>query len=562
MTRSRVLTIALLIVTFATSGSAQTRWLDQFLERYKPPKVDPAASVTPQVSDEPWRLMVNQGVLPLSVNDVIRLMLASNLDVTVNRFSPLANQYVLQTLFQPFEPTLNISAQAARNTTPPTSQLQVGTGGAVPFSQLSHRYSVGYGQTLQSGTILGVNAVVNRNSSNSLFNTFNPAYFGTLTYSVSQPFFRNYGRAINGWQIRIGKNNVNISEIGFEMQTIDLVTAAENLYWDFVYQREDIKVHQQALALSEKTLADNKRQVQIGTMARIEVVQAESEVAQRQFQMVTTTYTADQTQDQVKKLITNLGDPALVLAQLSPLNPLPQPDESDIMPLEESVKYALESRPELRQLALQEQNGEVAMQYAKNQLLPALIVGASYTQNGVGGVQTNRSGLGGSQVSVIQGGLVDAFGQLFGYNYTGYTVGFNIAIPLSNKAEQAIYAKALSDKQVVAARRTQVLQQIALEVRNAHSVVVMNRARIQTAEKALELAMMQSEAEQKKFQLGNSQLRFVLQEQRNVTDAQTARNLALVSYAKALVTYDKAIGRTLRKNNVEIEKQLQVAGKL
>ena len=137
MTRFRVLTIALLIVTFATSGSAQTRWLDQFLERYKPPKVDPAASVTPQVSDEPWRLMVSQGVLPLSVNDTIRLMLASNLDVTVNRFSPLANQYLLQTLFQPFEPTLNISAQAARNTTPPTSQLQVGTGGAVPFSQLA-----------------------------------------------------------------------------------------------------------------------------------------------------------------------------------------------------------------------------------------------------------------------------------------------------------------------------------------------------------------------------------------------------------------------------------------
>jgi outer membrane protein len=562
MTKSRILVIALLIVAFAATGSAQGNWVDQFLSRYKPPQVDPAGTVTPQVSDEPWRLMVSQGVLPLSVSDVVRLMLASNLDVTVNRFSPLANRYVLQTLFQPFEPTLNISAQATRNTTPPTSQLQVGSGGAVPFSQLTHRYTIGYGQTLQTGTIIGVNAAVNRSSSNSLFNTFNPAYFGTLTYSVTQPFLRNYGRDINGWQIRIARNNVNSSDIDFELQTIDLVTAAANLYWDFVSQLENIKVQQQALTLAEKTLADNRRQVEIGTMARIEVVQAESEVAQRQELMVTSTYTADQTQDQVKKLITNLGDPALVLAKLNPLDSLRKPQTSDIMPLEEAIKYALESRPELRQFALQEQNGDIAVQYTKNQLMPALIVGASYTQNGLGGVQTNRSGLGGSEVSVVRGGLADAFGQLFGYNYTGYTVGFNIAIPLSNKAAQAIYAKALSDKQAVGARRTRMMQQIALEVRNAQSLVEMNRARIQAAEKALDLAVLQSEAEQKKFQLGNSQLRFVLQEQRNVTDAQTQRMLALVAYSKSLVTYDRAIGRTLRKNNIEIEKQLQVAGKL
>jgi outer membrane protein len=552
----------LLALLFGTTSSAQVDWVDQFLNRYKPPNVDPAATVTPQVSDEPWRSMVAQGVLPLSVSDVIRLMLASNLDLTVNRFSPLANRYLLTTFFQPFEPTLNVSAQVARNTTPPTSQLQVGQGAvAVPFSQLTHRYSIGYGQTLQSGTVLGVNMNVNRRSDNSLFNTFNPSYFGTLTYSITQPFFRNYGRDINGWQIRIARNNVNLSEIDFELQMIDLVSAAENLYWDFVYQREDIKVRQQALNRAEKTLADNRRQVEIGTMARIEVVQAESEVAQRQEQMVTTTFTADQIQDQVKKLITNLGDPALVLAQLNPLDPLRKPNADDILPLEDAIKYALESRPELRQLETQQKNSDVTLQYAKNQLLPALILGATYTQNGLGGVQTNRSGLGGSDIiSAIRGGLGDMFGQLFGYNYTGYSVGFNLSIPLSNKAEQAQYSKALADKQTIAARRTRLLQQIALEVRNAQSLVEMNRARIQAAEKALELAVMQSEAEQKKFQLGNSQLRFVLQEQRNVTDAQVTHAQALVNYAKSLVAYDRAIGRTLRKNNIEIEKQMQVAG--
>jgi outer membrane protein len=182
-------------------------------------------------------------------------------------------------------------------------------------------------------------------------------------------------------------------------------------------------------------------------------------------------------------------------------------------------------------------------------------VGVSYTQSGVGGVQTIRSGLGGSDiVSVVRGGLTDAFGQLFGYNYTGYAVGFNLYIPLSNKSAQADNARALTQKESLFARRTQMAQQIALEVRNAQSIVEMNRARITAADKALELATLQFEAEQKKFQLGISQLRFVLQEQRNVTDAETTQIQALVYYAKALVDYDKAVGRTLRKNNVDIEK--------
>jgi outer membrane protein len=138
-------------------------------------------------------------------------------------------------------------------------------------------------------------------------------------------------------------------------------------------------------------------------------------------------------------------------------------------------------------------------------------------------------------------------------------VGFNLQIPLSNKAVQAEYSKALAAKQAIAARRNSIAQQIALDVRNANSQVEMNRARISAAEKALELANMQLEAEQKKFQLGTSQLRFVLQEQQNVTAAQTSQIQALVNYAKSVVDYDRAVGRTLRKNNIEIDKQLQIS---
>jgi outer membrane protein len=553
-----LLTFVLLITLFSTTASAQSNWVTQFLHRYRSPAIDPASRVTPPVSDAPWRLMVKEGVLPVSVSDVIRLMLQSNLDVTVNRFSPLSSGYLIDTFFRPFEPTLNISATVGRNTQPVVSQLTAGAG-VTSLQQLYHRYSIGYGQTLHTGTRVDVDFFLNRRSDNNQFNTFNPAYSGTLTYQITQPLLRNYGRSINDTAIHIARNNQNISAIDFETQMIDLVTGAQNLYWDLVYQREDIKVRKQSLDFAEKTLSDNKRQVQIGTMAPIDVVQAEAAVAQREEQMVTTSYIADQMEDRVKRLMTNLPDPALVLAQLSPIDATPKPRTEDVMPLEEAIKYALESRPEIRAIDTQLQNSELELKYNKNQLLPSLNVSAGYVQNGIGGVQTIRSELGGEEVvSVNRGGLGDAFGTLFGYNYTGYSVGFNLSIPLSNKSVQADYSKALTDKQALLAKRNRLIQQIALEVRNANSQVVMNRARITAAERSLELANMQLEAEQKKFQLGTSQLRFVLQEQQNVTAAQTSQVQALVNYSKALVDYDRAVGRTLRKNNVEIDKQLQV----
>jgi len=548
----------LFVLVITTTASAQSNWVTQFLNRYRSPGLDPGSRVTPPVSDTPWRLMVKDGVMPISVGDVVRLMLQSNLDLTLNRFSPLSSQYVIDTLFRPFEPTLEIGAIVARSTTPVASQLTAGAG-VTSLQQLNHRYSIGYGQTFHTGTRVDINFYMTRRSDNNQFNTFNPSYSGVLTYQVTQPLLRNYGRSINDTQIRVARNNRNISAIDFEMQMIDLVTGAQNLYWDLVYQREDIKVRKQSLDLAEKTLSDNKRQVQIGTMAPIDVVQAESAVAQRQEQMVTTSYVADQMQDRVKRLMTNLPDPALVLAQLSPIDPAPKPRPDDVMPLEDAIKYALESRPELRSIEMQLQNSEIQLKYNKNQLLPSLNVSAGYTQSGIGGVQTVRSELGGEQVvSVIRGGLTDAFSQLFGYNYTGYSAGFNLSIPLSNRSVRAEYSRVLTDKQALSAKRNMLVQEIALEVRNANSQVEMNRARITAAERALELANMQLEAEQKKFQLGTSQLRFVLEEQQNVSAAQTTQVQALVNYAKALVDYDKAVGRTLRKNNIEIEKQLQV----
>jgi outer membrane protein TolC len=416
-----------------------------------------------------------------------------------------------------------------------------------------------------TGTNIAVDATMNRNSSNSSFSTLNPSWTGSLRYSFTQHLLKDFGRKNNMRSIRVARNNEKISEVQFERSLIDLVAQAQRSYWDLVFSAEDIKVKQRSMDLAQKTLGDNQIQVNIGTLAPIDLVQAESEVANRRVQFVTTTYTEVQTQDLVKKLLTSQGDPGTVLAKLQPLEGVRKPSDSDVLPVEQAIKIALENRPEMKQFQLDLENKGIDYDYTKNQLLPSIDLIGAYTQTGVAGSKApSQPG------SIFQpnnninpdllGGLGTAFGQLFNYNYTGYSVGVSVQIPLRNRAAQADNARAATDKRIAENRLTAQAQQIALEVRNALTQVEMNKARIEAAQKARELAERRLDAEQKKFDLGASTIRFVLEEQRNVAQAQTDEIASLVNYTKSLVDFDRATGMTLKKNNIEIEKTLKQGG--
>lgn len=560
--RFRVFVAILLLVSFASSALAGENFaqdfLNRYMNRYRPPQTVTPTGAATLTADQAIEILIRNGSLPLTVSDMIRLMLGSSLDVRVSRLSPLSSQYLIESAFRAFEPTLHLNVNVSRNTTPGSSQLD---GAAAP-SQLSHAYGVGYSQVLTRGTLINLDFSLYRSSSNSIFSTFNPSYNGVLSYRVTQPLMRNWGREITMHQIRVAQNNKDLSDLQFETELIDMVTQAQQIYWDLVMAREDIKVKQRSLELAQKTLNDNQRQVQIGTLAPIDVVQAEAEVASREEQLVTTSFSSDQAQDRAKRVITHLSDPALVLAKLDPTETAHKPSGSDVMPVADAIQYALENRVEMRQLELEMKNSDVDLKYAKNQLLPEFDVTLGYAQRGIGGVQTIRSGFGGDAiVDVRHGGVWDAFDQIFSNNYRGYSAGVSISIPLTNKAAQADYARIVTQKQMIEARRAMLAQKIALEVRTANSQVEMNRVRIAAAEKALSLAQRRLTAEEKKNQLGVSSIRFLLDEQRNITAAETTSVQALINYEKALVSYEQAIGRTLRRHNVEIDKEIQIAGR-
>ena len=564
--------VALLVVltilcqTAPVRAEIKSNFVTDFLKRYRPANVqfsNQPTVIPPQ--DLADRIRSTQ--LPLTMGDLINLILQNNLDVGVNRLSPLSSQYLIDTLYRPFEPSIHLQATVNRNTTPATTVL----AGAASPTTLTGAYSVGYAQSLMTGTIIGIDAAMNRSSSNNNFSTFNPSWSGSLRYSFTQHLLRDFGRATNAHLIRVAKNNEKISEVNFERQLIDLVAQAQRSYWDLVFAAEDIKVKQRSVDLAQKTLSDNQIQVQIGTLAPIDLVQAESEVASRRVQFVTSTYTEIQTQDQVKKLLTAQSDPGTVTAKLMPVEGVRKPGLSDVLPVEEAIKVALENRPEIKQLQMDLENKNIDYQYTKNQLLPSVDFIATYTQTGVAGTPVCTPALpptikctpssspffGNANGTVnpdLIGGVGTSFGQLFSYNYTGYSAGISVQIPIFNRAAQGDNARAATDKRIAESRVTAQAQQIALEVRNALTQVEMNKAKIDAALTARELAERRLEAEQKKFDLGASTIRFVLEEQRNVAQAQTDELQSLVNYTKSLVDFDRAVGMTLKKSNIEVDK--------
>jgi outer membrane protein TolC len=548
----RVLSVVLVVCISCSPAFAGQNWVEQFLQRYKPGTLAfPAGQANIQ---DTLPTLIRNGIIPLSVNDLITLTLENNLDISVNRLSPLQSEFLIRTNYRPFEPALRLGASVSRDTSRSRTQLT----GTNSVSQLSHNYTIGYGQTFMTGTDFAVDFTLNRTSSNNAFNTFNPSWVGLVRYSVAQRVLNGYGREVNNRSIRLAQNNKKISEVQFETQVIDMVTQAQKSYWDLVFTAEDLKVKNQSLELAKKTLRDNQAQVDAGVMARIDLVQAQTQVATRNEELIVSGFTQTELEDQVKKLLSKQQDPGLILARLSPTQSAKMPAAGDVLPVGDAIKVAMENRPELRQANLQLTNAEIDLKYQKNQLLPTVDLNASYTQNGVGGTETLRAGFGPTApvISVTPGGFFDAFGDLFRYRSTGYTLGFQATIPLSNKSQQAQYDAVAVQRMTVEQNIKALQSRITLEVRNAINQLNLSKARIETAQTTKKLVQEQSDAEQKKFDLGATTIRFVLEEQRNLEQAQSNELSAIVSYAKALVDYDRALGLTLKKNNVSIDKAL------
>jgi outer membrane protein TolC len=540
----------LLVTTLASPAMASSDWVSDFLRRFHPPK--PAAQAPPAATNSLSQIL-RTGEVPITINDVINMMIDNNLDIRANRLAPRTSYFQALVFYRALQPSLHFTGNIARDVAQSSTQLN----GADSQIRDTGNFDLGVSQSLATGTSFTVDLTMNRLLTNSNNSIFNPSYTSRVVYTVGQHLLQNKGRIVNMRQILEGQNTEKSTEAAFEIQLTALIVQAQKSYWDLVFAGQDLEVKQKSLELAKRLLDENKQRVEIGTLAPVDLVPTEAQVASVNDLIVQSQYTVTSAEDQIKKLVSSDKDPSLFLIKLHALELPTRPDGVDVPTLEEAVRIALENRPEIRQAQLDLKNKDIEVTYTDNQRKPLVDVTAAFDQNGLGGTQRRGFLLGTAPLpTAVPGGVFDSFGQLFGYGYTGFSAGFNVVIPLNNKAAHADYQRALNDQKMSQSKIDSTIQSIELDVRNSLMQAQMYKARIDTAKTARELAERTLSAEQDKFSLGTSTIQFVLNDQNLVAQAETTELQTLVNFTKALVDLDRSMGLSLKKNNIELDRTL------
>jgi outer membrane protein len=575
--------------------------------------------------------LMHEGKLYLSLNDAIALALENNLDVAIARYNlNIADTDVLRA--KAGANILGVNAGVVQNTpgggiggigasagasTGGTSLgaggIGAGTNGLVSSTlglgpaitsfdpvitgtlQEDHAESVSsslfngvpilaqntgtvnfaYNQGFTWGTNLLVGFNNSRATSNVPFNTYSPLINSSLRVQLTQHLLQGFGFPANTRFIHIARNNRELTDVAFRLQIIDSVDQIENIYWDLVYAYENARVQNESLAFAQKTLSDTKKQVEIGSLAPIETVRAQSTVAQDQ-QLVTTAQTNLQLEQLLMKnaLTRTLKDPTLATAEVIPTSTMEIPAEEQVAPTEDLINEALRHRAELVETRIDLNSRDYSNKAVRSSLLPTLDLFAYYTGSGLGGSQ-NPANLCANQSPdqlllgfcsgqnpntgttaippVTPVSISGTWNQLVNSTAPDKGVGLQLNIPIRNRAAQALQIRSELEYRQAQMRQQQIENQVGIEVRNAQYTVQQNRASVDSAKAALDLARQSLDAEQKKYQFGTSTTTLVLQYQSQLATGESTLVNATVAYEKSRIELDRATGTLLDHNGISVD---------
>jgi outer membrane protein TolC len=466
-------------------------------------------------------------------------------------------------LITSFDPVLTGTFQSDHANFIPTS----------PFAGTLQRTTTAnfsYLQGFQWGTNLLVGFNNSRQTTNSAFQSVSPALSSSFQFRLTQHLLQGFGFAANNRFIRIARNNRENSDVAFRLQIITTVDDIENMYWDLVYAYENVRVRQESLAFSEKTLSDTKKQVEIGSLAPIETVRAQSTVAADQ-QAVTVAKTNLQLQQLLMKnaLSRTLRDPLLAGAEVIPTSTMEVPPDEQVRPIEDLVADALRHRPELVESRIQLNSQEISNKAVRSALLPSLDLFAYYGGSGLGGsqnpaavCQTPDQSLCASANPNPQLGQFpltpstsysSTLNQLVNSTAPDKGIGLQLNIPLRNRAAQAVQIRSELEYRQSQMALQQTENRVSIEVRNAQFGVEQNRASVASAQAAVDYAKQSLDAEQKKYQFGTSTTTAVLQNRSALATAESTLLSATAAYEKARLELDRATGQLLDHAGISID---------
>ncbi|HEV3482901.1 MAG TPA: TolC family protein [Candidatus Acidoferrales bacterium] len=572
--------------------SKSNPWFPNFAAPYTPMHVaQPDLTNTPRINQ-----LISNGKLMLSLEDVISLGLENNLAIAVEQYVPWLDQASLLLAKSgangkiAFDPTITGTLSLSQTTTPINNPFFGGTGslntGATPAKTpppavFGHTFTANtqYTQGFATGTQAQVTFDNSRSTSSIPIDLFNPANQSTLTIQITQPLLNGFGRIPNTRYILEAKNTIKVGESQFAQQVITTVTQVATDYWELVFARENVKVEQVAVAADQQLYENNKKQLEIGTMAPLDVITAQSQLATDQQALVQAQTT--QLLDETTLLVAITKDP--LVAQLTgieivPTTPIFNPAPVSIS-LDDAVQEAWKNRPELQQAELNLKNAGIEIKATKNALLPTVNLFGQYSATGLGGIErkstTTTSGLVANRAAPIvdatgapvpglfepsaitafnlfnfPGGYGDDLNRLFNARYPTFEGGINFTLPIRNRAAEAANATAQLNhrQQLVQYRQTQ--STIVLNVRQTLITLEQDRAAIAAAEQARTLQQQSYDDEVKRLQLGTSTAFTVIQKQQLLTAAEGVELRDRINLIEAELNFNQAMGRTLDVHHI------------
>jgi outer membrane protein TolC len=590
-------------------------WFPNFILPYKSIHVaEPPLTNSPRLDQ-----LIQDGKLMLSLEDAISLALENNLDISVQRFTPwIAETQVLKAKAGgipqsgssqqvilgtgpavSFDPVLTSGINWSRAAFPINNPLTAGVGTTLVAPLLidyNANYNFGYSQGFHTGTNFSVTFDNNRSSTNSPGVIFNPAVQSTLTLTITQPLLNGFGILPNTRFIIESKNSLKVANSIFAQQVIATVSQVMTDYWELVYARENVKVEEAAVGVSNKLYEDNKKQLEIGTMAPLDVLTAESQLATDQQNLIVAQ--TNKLQQETVLLVAITKNPLaanLNGVELVPTTPIGIPDVIENISLEDAVKEAWQKRPEILQADLNLKNAGIEVKATRNALLPQLNLFGQYSGTGLAGNETiiNQTptafaanpdaqivdGMGNpigfpnpvvpipifagtpiafnTKSQVIPGGLGSALDSMINASFPTYAAGINLTLPIRNRSAQADNARALLDERQLEVQYRSTQNSIVMSVRNALIALQQGRAQVAAASKAKELAQKTLDSEQKKYQLGSSTAYNVVLRARDLTAALGTELRAKANLEEAAVNFNQAMGRTLEANHIIVASALR-----
>lgn len=515
---------------------------------------------------------------PLSLREALALALENNKDIEVARENVKIAEFDLTVAHGAYDPRFSSSTYYERISSPISNFLTGGQNGATTQTDYTGTARV-EGLTPRLGGSYRLDFSSIRLTSNNQFTALSPQYPTGLTFSYTQPLFRGRKFDNNRRQIEIGKKNLSLTDAQFRQRAIETITSVQRAYWDLVFALRNLQVQRDAVRDSRSQLEHNKRLVAEGSLAPIDVVAAEAQVAGFEQTLFSSLEDVSRSENNLKNLIAvnrqaDLWDLSIIPTDSVDLAP---PDIS----LPEALKAALDNRPELQQSNVIREINQIDQKYFHEQTKPAIDLVGSYGLVGLAGTQSNAgspfTGVSNQELRdrvdqlltqaglplltplppqalspFLIGGYDQSLQNLFSNRFNNFRVGVQINLPLRNRTAEAQLGRSLVEGQRIATQREQLEQSIQVEVRNALQAVRSAQARLRAAAIARQASEQQYQSEQRKLDAGQSTVFLVLERQTALTTARGNELRAQTDLNKAIAELQRATGNALTTNNIVV----------